>query len=145
VSLDPRNFGHINCGLVADPEMFGDGKVLRLRVAANFAANDRINPDNNSGYFDVTYFMNDDNPNTKFVKGQVEQGNFKKGTSLQILYRLNQDRWEKDGQKYSKVVLIAETIAYGNTGGRSNEGSQASASSGGSSSGSDVAEVPVEF
>jgi single-strand DNA-binding protein len=35
---------------------------------------------------------------------------FAKGERITITGRLKQDRWEKDGQKHSRVVIIAEKI-----------------------------------
>lgn len=142
MSLDPRNHGSLVCGLVADPETANNGNILKLRVAADYAGNER-NSDNKSGYFNVTYFLNNDNPNAKFVRKQFEDGKLKKGSQVIVLYRLVQDRWEKDGQKMSSVNLVAEALTYAGSAPR-----EASASGGGGSSDAGNAgggEVPTEF
>lgn len=111
--IDSRNNGNLVCGLVADPELMGnDGNVARFRVAADYSGKDRQNPDNKSGYFNVTMFLNEDTPNARFVKDQIGKGNLKKGSQVHILYRLQQDRWEKDGQKFQNVTLVAESLGY---------------------------------
>ncbi len=138
--IDGRNNGNLTGGLVADPEILGNnGNVVRLRIASDYAGKDRENPDNRTGYFNVTVFLNDDNTNTKFVRSQIENGNLKKGSQVAILYRLQQDRWEKDGQKMSNVTLVAESLNYAGSGGNRSEGE-----SGGSSS-QESSEMPNEF
>lgn len=142
--IDVRNNGNITGRLVADPELMGNDKnVARFRIAADFAGNDRTPDANeaskNTGFFNVTMFLNDDTFNTRFVKDQIEKGNLSKGSQVQVLYRLQQDRWEKDGQKFQNVGLIAESLTY--AGSPAKEGT-------GSSSGSQqesAAEMPNEF
>lgn len=136
--IDVRNNGNITGGLVTDPEMVGNNNnVVRLRIASDYAGKDRENPDNRTGYFNVTMFLNDENPNTKFVKSQIDNGNLKKGSQVQILYRLQQDRWEKDGQKQQNVGLIAESLTYAGSANR--EGSASESKS------EPAAEMPSEF
>lgn len=54
-----------------------------------------------ASYFDITVF------------GKMAE-NLKpyllKGTQVAILGKLKQDRWEKDGQKFSKVYVLADSI-----------------------------------
>lgn len=49
-----------------------------------------------------------------------------KGTTVVVKGSLDQDRWEKDGQKFSKVVVIADEI-YPSKGSNSNEASKGGA------------------
>lgn len=56
-----------------------------------------------------------------------------KGKQIAIQGELKQDRWEKDGQKFSKVQIIANNIQL--LGGRSDGGDSSSAFQGQSSSG----------
>jgi single-strand DNA-binding protein len=106
--MDAKNVVVLQGGLTRDPETANNGQILKLGLAVDYASNDK---DNRSGYFDVTYFFHDD-PNSKFVKGQLDAGNLKKGSQLSIIGRLNQDRWEQDGQKRSRVIILAEAITY---------------------------------
>jgi single-stranded DNA-binding protein len=126
--IDARNFGSITGGLVADPELLGaDNNVVRLRIAADYAGKDREDSNNRTGYFNVTMFLNDDNSNTKFIKGQIDNGNLKKGSQIQVLYRLQQDRWEADGKRQQSVGLIAESISYAGSGSRESNTNTATA------------------
>jgi single-stranded DNA-binding protein len=109
--MDPRNVVVLSGGLVADPEKPTE-KIVKLRLAVDYAGRDK-DSDDRSGYFDVTYYLNDDNPNAKFVKGQLEQGNLKKGSSISIVGRLEHDRFKtKDGTKASRVQIVADAISY---------------------------------
>lgn len=112
--IDARNCGNLTAGIVVPPETItmNGGKIVKLRVAVPYAGNEKGTEDNR-GFFDVTYYAREAEPNAKFVLGQIEAGNFKPGTTIQMLYRLQQDRWETpDGKKGNKVVLVAESIAY---------------------------------
>ena len=109
--IDSRNLGVLSGNLVADPEKVTEN-VVKFRVAVDFAGNDRNDKDNRTGFFGFTYFLNDDNMNTKFVKSQIEAGNLKKGSSVSVAYRLQHSRWQKDDQKMSAIELIAESINY---------------------------------
>lgn len=109
--LDPKNVVALTGGLVDAPEVNGD--VAKLRIAVDYAGNER-NSDNRSGYFQVKYFLNSDTPNATFVKNQISNSNFKKGSTLQLLGRLVQERWKDDsGNNRSGIVVIAESITYG--------------------------------
>lgn len=121
--IDARNNGNLIGGLVADPELVGPNKdIVRLRIASDYSGRDAANPDNKTGYFRVTMFLSDDNNNTRFVKKQIENGNLKKGSQVHILYRLQQERWEKDGTKMSDVTLVAESLTYAGGAARTSEG-----------------------
>lgn len=122
--LDPKNVVALTGGLVDSPEINGD--VAKLRIAIDYAGNER-NSDNKSGYFQVKYFLNSDTPNATFVRNQITNNNFKKGSTLQLLGRLVQERWKDDaGNNRSGIVVIAESITYGTSIRRdSNEAPQA--------------------
>lgn len=108
--LSGKNNVVLTGNLVADPEKVGD-KVLKLRMAVSFAGQDRDNSDDRTGFFSVTYFLND-TPNAKFVSNQIGAGNLKKGSGVTVLGSLMQERWSKDGQKSSQIVIYAESIDY---------------------------------
>ena len=124
--IDPKNNVTISGGLVADPEVVNDN-VLKMRIGVNFAGSEK-DSDNKSGYFDVVFYTNDaNNHNVKFVKAQIDNGNFSKGTSLVLAGRLVQERWKNnDGDGRSKVVIVAEAITYagGKAANADNEGNQ---------------------
>ena len=108
--LDPNNVVTISGGLVADPEVIND-KILKLRLAVNFAGNEK-DSGNTSGYFDVTYFLNSGDKNAEFVQGQLNAGNLKKGSQVRLMGRLVQERWTTDGKNNARVVIVAEALTY---------------------------------
>jgi single-stranded DNA-binding protein len=108
--IDPKNVVSLTCGIVVDPEVISE-KIIKFRVAVDYSASDK-NSDNNSGYFDIVYYVND-TPNSKFVANQVSQGKMKKGSQIQILGRLVQERYKsQDDSPRSRVVVTAEAISY---------------------------------
>lgn len=125
--LDPKNMVIIEGGVVADPEIIND-KIAKLRIALDYAASDK-DSDNNSGYFDLVYYLNgSDNKNADFVSRQIKENKIKKGTSLKIIGRLVQERWKQDNQQRSKVVVVAEHLSYG-SGSKSSSSNTSSTSS----------------
>ena len=60
--LDPQNLVTISGGFVADPEIV-NGKILKARLGVDYAGSEK-DSDNNSGYFDVVYYLKD---NSDFV------------------------------------------------------------------------------
>lgn len=127
--LTPENLVSISGGLVADPEIVADGKIVKFRIGVDYAGSDRSS-DNNSGYFDVTYYMGDTEVDrtAKFVKGQLDSGNLSKSSQIAIVGRLVQERWASDdGRKNSKVVIVAETINYRRGGAKREEDGGAAA------------------
>jgi len=138
--LDPKNVVALTVGLVDAPEI--NGEVAKLRIAVDYAGNER-NSDNRSGYFQVKYFLNSDTPNATFVKNQISNNNFKKGSTLQLLGRLVQERWKDDsGNNRSGIVVIAESITYRTSPRR--EGSEAS-QGGNAATASASTEIPDSF
>lgn len=119
MSVDARNFGSITGGIVDDLQLRGsDNNVLPLRIAVDYAGRDQDNPDNKTGYFRAVYFMNDDSPNARFIKDQVVKGNLKKGSQVQVLYRLQHERRTYEGQRREEVQLVVESMTYAASGSR---------------------------
>lgn len=113
MSADARNTVTIIGGIVADPEIKFDGRLVQFRLAVDYAGNDSVNPENKSGYFTVKYFANDANPNTKFVFAQVQDGKMAKGSQgIAVVGRLQHERWETDGNKRDMITIMAENITY---------------------------------
>jgi single-stranded DNA-binding protein len=113
--LDARNLVTLTGGLVADPET-PSPNLVKLRLAVDFAGSEK-DSDNNSGYFDVTYWLNSDTAgrNADFVKSQVTDGKMKKGSRIAIVGRLVQERWKDGEQNRSRIVVVAEQINYATT------------------------------
>jgi hypothetical protein len=114
--LDPQNLVNVSGGLVADPELVADGRILKLRLAIDYAGSEK-DSDNKSGYFDVIYYIKDNNgftsKNASFVASQISDGKMKKGSSLSLIGRLLQERWKQDEKNQSKTVIVAEHLTYG--------------------------------
>jgi len=117
--IDPQNLINISGGFVADPEIINDGKIFKATLAVDYSGSDK-STDNNTGYFDVVYYLKDKdgfvNRNASFVSSQVDQSKMKKGTSVAIVGRLVQERWKQDDKTRSRVVIIAEHLAYASRG-----------------------------
>jgi len=86
--LDPQNLVTISGGLIAEPEIVANGKIAKIRLAVDYAGSEK-DSDNNSGYFDVTYYLKDNNgyttKNASFVGAQIDAGKMKKGTTVAII------------------------------------------------------------
>lgn len=139
--LDPKNCTNLTFGVVADPELVNNN-ILKLRGAVDYAGSEK-GSDNSSGYFDIVYYLNnDENPrNAKFVRSQVEAGNIKKGTQLQLIGRLVQERWtanDDSNKKNSRVTIVAESLTYAG-------GNRPAADSSSSGSSNQSASLPSEF
>jgi len=142
--LDPQNLVTISGGLVTDPEMVANGKIMKCRIGVDYAASDK-DTDNNSGYFDITYYLKDNNgyinKNASFVGAQIDSSKMKKGTSVSVIGRLVQERWKQDGNSRSRVVIVVEHMTYGQ---RSSAKSDSSSSSNSSNS-NEAASIPSSF
>lgn len=112
--IDPKNLINISGGVVADPELINE-KIAKFRLAVDYAGSEK-GSDNNSGYFDVVYYLKDSSgftsKNASFVHSQISDSKVKKGSRLNIVGRLVQERWKQDDQNRSKIVIVAEHIAY---------------------------------
>jgi single-strand DNA-binding protein len=109
--------------LTADPEFkeFGEGKQV-----ANFSL--AVNEYKKEGGDAVSFV-----PVTVWNKtAEVAKNWLKKGSQVAIKGRLQQQRWEQDGQKRSKIQIICESLTL--LGGKKKENAEPAASvSGGDS------------
>jgi len=132
--IDPKNVITITGGVVSDPELIVE-KIAKFRVAVDYAGSEK-GSQNNSGYFDVVYYLKDGNEfsskNANFIHSQITSKKLQKGSGIQIVGRLVQERWKQDDQNRSKVVIVAESISYVSgqkaSGKASSEGNNASES-----------------
>lgn len=112
--LDPKNIINLTAGVVADPEIVND-RIAKFRVAVDYAGSEK-GSQSTSGYFDITYYLKDNdgfaNKNASFVHSQITGGKMKKGSQISIIGRLLQERWQQDNQNRSKVVVVAEHVTY---------------------------------
>lgn len=113
--IDPKNTVILTAGIIADPEIVANGNIAKIRIAVDYAGSEK-GSGMSSGYFDINYFLKDGsdfaNKNASFVANQISSGKMKKGSQIQIVGRLVQERWQQDNQNRSKVVIAAESITY---------------------------------
>jgi len=113
--IDPKNIINITGGVVADPELVNDGKIANFTLAVDYAGSEK-GSDNNTGYFDVVYYLKDGSAfaskNASFIHGQISESKIKKGARLSIVGRVVQQRWKQDDKTRTKIVIVAEHIAY---------------------------------
>lgn len=117
--IDPRNTVILTAGVIADPELVANGNIAKLRIAVDYAGSEK-GAGASSGYFDVVYYLKDGSDfaskNASFVAKQINDGKMKKGSQVQIIGRLVQERWQQEGQNRSKVVIAAEAVTYAGSG-----------------------------
>ena len=97
--IGERDYGYTNNG--------------KARLNLSVAVNDGYGENKTVSYFDVVFWGKP----AEAIKTYIT-----KGKQLAIDGRLKQDRWEKDGNKYSRVYIIADNIQL--LGGRENGGQQ---------------------
>lgn len=113
--IDPRNNVILTAGIVSEPELIANGNIAKFRIAVDYAGSEK-GAGTTSGYFDVTYYLKDGSDfaskNASFVAKQIGEGKMKKGSQVQLIGRLVQERWQQEGQGRSKVVVVAEAVTY---------------------------------
>lgn len=112
--IDPKNVISLTGGVVSDPELIND-KIAKFRMAVDYAGSEK-GSQNNSGYFDIVYYLKSGNDfsskNASFLHTQITSGKMKKGSSIQLVGRLVQERWQQDNNNRSRVVVVAESVSY---------------------------------
>jgi hypothetical protein len=113
--LDPKNTVILTAGLIADPELVANGNIAKLRLAVEFAGSEK-GSGVSAGYFDVVYYLKDGsdfaNKNAAFVSKQINENKMKKGSQIQLVGRLVQERWQQENANRSRIVIAAESITY---------------------------------
>jgi len=107
-SSDPRSFGYVGNGMAR----------ANISIAVNRSRKNGDQWVDEVNYFDVTIW----GKTAENLKSYLT-----KGKQICVEGYLKQDRWEKDGQKLSKVTVVANNVHL--LGGR-NDGSSQSASNG---------------
>lgn len=98
------NFVTIEGRLTSDGEVkeFGNFTKGSFTIAHNESWKNKNGEwEEKAHFFDVQFLGRNASKATSFQKGQL----------VQVTGKLQQDRWEKDGKNYSKVVLTAYTVA----------------------------------
>jgi len=93
--------------LVADPELrytSSGTPVCSFTIGVNRSWKDGDQWKDEASYFDITAWNR---------QGEVCKEHLTKGQSVRVAGRLKQDRWEQEGQKRSKVIIVAEHVEFG--------------------------------
>lgn len=145
--IDAKNVVTISGGVVSEPEIIND-KIAKFRIAVDYAGSEK-GSQNNSGYFDVVYYLKDGNDfansNAKFIHSQITSGKLKKGSPIQLIGRLVQERWQQDNNNRSRVVIVAESVSYAGSSYSKGSSDSTSSSSDSSSDASSSSSVPNQF
>jgi single-stranded DNA-binding protein len=147
--LDAKNVIAISGGIVSDPEIIND-KIAKFRLAVDYAGSEK-GSQNNSGYFDIVYYLKEGSDfaskNASFLHNQITNGKLKKGSPVQLIGRLVQERWQQDNSNRSREVIVAESVSYAasNYAKSNDSSSNSSESSTSSDSGSSNSSVPNQF
>lgn len=100
-----RNRFQIAGNVTKDPEIQQVGRDNKAKVVLGVAVNDRIKKGDQwveeTVFFDIEVWQ-------KAAEFLVK--NARKGTNVDIEGRMRVDQWEKDGKKYSKLVLTATHV-----------------------------------
>jgi single-strand DNA-binding protein len=97
--------------LTRDPELKytqGGAAVCDLSIALNYVRGKGDEKKEEVSFIDVTVFG-------KSAENAAEY--LKKGRAVVVEGRLQQDRWESDGQKRSKVKVVGERLTFVGSGG----------------------------
>lgn len=101
------NSVQVEGNLVAEPETKATGTgrtVVKFTIAENVRVKDSATnewKDGTPNFYDCEFWPNDP---------QYWLKRLGKGVGVVIFGRLTQDKWEKDGQKYSRIKIIVEKI-----------------------------------
>jgi single-strand DNA-binding protein len=97
------NFVAIDGNLTRDGEITFSGSgtaVLNLSIAHNT----KIKEKEEVSFFDIVAF----GKHAEYVADFAV-----KGATVTVIGRLHQDKWEKEGKKYSRTKIIANQIVFG--------------------------------
>jgi len=89
--IGEKDFGYISTGTAK----------LQLHVANNESRKKGENWEDETSYFDITVWGKP----AENLKQKI-----RKGLLIAVSGRLKQDRWEKDGQKKSKIYINADSV-----------------------------------
>lgn len=130
--ITSRNMVLLEGNLVSDPNKPDNGPLM-FSIAVNYAGRNSSNKDDTTGYFDVKFWLNENDysakANVASVAKAMSEGNLKKGTRVAIVGQLCQERWSTDGKTSSKTIVIAETVAVMFTGNKNSSGASESSAS----------------
>jgi single-strand DNA-binding protein len=97
------NFVAVDGNLTKDGEIkFTDGGTAVLNLS--IAHNTKIKEKEEVSFFDIVAF----GKHAEYVADFAV-----KGATVTVIGRLHQDKWEKEGKKYSRTKIIANQVIFG--------------------------------
>ena len=106
----------------------------KAKLSLSIAVNEGYGEKKSVSYFDVVYWGKP----AEAIKPYIT-----KGKQIAVDGRLKQDRWEKDGNKYSRVYIIADSIQL--LGGREDGAQSAPAQSSGGFTEGESSDFPEDI
>lgn len=107
-----RNIAQIEGGLTRDAEYNEEWGLIKFSVAVDGAG--RENKETVAGFFDVNVWVKPGKMTAEaFSEDMIaayKAGELNKGARVWIDGRLNHERWEKDGNKGSRVSIVADAV-----------------------------------
>jgi len=88
--------------------------ICTFSIAVNRSVKKGDKWEDEASFFDITLFGK---------QGEVVTQYLTKGQQIAVSGELRQDRWEKDGQKHSRVVIVADSVQL--LGGKRQDGNKA--------------------
>lgn len=113
--LNRSNFWQGEGNLSRDPEIHVTPQgveVVHFTIAVSGAGSGQGEKDS-AGFFDCKIWLTE---NDFVVPAEIRaaregfKGDWKKGTRIQVMGRLIQERWEKDGEKRNRVIVLADKV-----------------------------------
>ena len=113
--LNRSNFWQGEGNLSRDPEIHTTPQgveVVHFTIAVSGAGSGSGEKDS-AGFFDCKIWLTE---NDFVVPAEIRaaregfKGDWKKGTRIQVMGRLIQERWEKDGEKRNRVIVLADKV-----------------------------------
>ena len=94
--------------LTADPSMKYTPSGMEV-VEFSVATEKKKKGEKHSSFWNITAFGK---------RGQVIMEHFQKGKAINLVCEMEQQRWEKDGRKHSKVAYIMDDFTFNSAGRR---------------------------
>ncbi len=85
--------------ITKDPKSLGEGKVVKTSIAVNEGRGDK----EQVSFFDLVFFGK---------LAEVALQHITKGKEMVVTGRLRQERWEKDGETRTNIVIIVNDIQF---------------------------------
>ena len=112
--VKPNNITVLKGGLVRDAELTKSPGLIQFSIGVDRAGSEK-GVQNPSGYFDVKVWLTASEytpaATAKSVRAMYDSGQLVKGTRVEVVGELKQERWVgKDGSRSARIFVIADTV-----------------------------------